>query len=719
MRFPAPEAEGIRASSRELHRRTPQGETVRLFLCEKPSQARTSPACSVPGARAAAVIWDLDLIVTWCIGHLIEAVPPEGYGERYKRWSIEALPIIPEAWRVKVKSATAAQFKTVKKLIGGASEVVIATDADREGEMIAREVLDLCSFRGPVKRLWLSALNDASIAQALAALRPGDATLPLYHAALARSRADWLVGMNLSRLFTLLGQRAGLRGVLSVGRVQTPTLQLIVRRDREIAGFIAVPYWTIDVTLTAQSETFLAQWAAPKEVTDEAGRCLNAARRRRLRTGSDRRAWRKWSRLTLERVREPPPLPFDLSTLQQVCSKRLGLDVQETLDLAQSLYENHKATTYPRTDSGYLPESMHAEVPEVLQALIATDPGVRPLIDPLDRTRRSRAWDDAKLGAHHGIIPTTEPAALSRMSEKERAVYQLIRAHYLAQFAPHHEYDRTVAQLMCSGESLTAHGKRICEIGWRSLIDAREAADEADADAPRSQALPALRSGTSCAVAGVTVKALKTRPPKPYTQGELIQAMKGIARWVSDPRLKQKSQGHHRHRHRGDPRRIIQGLIRRGYLIQKGRRFAPPSRHSRCRCRARSHCRSRNDGDLGAGARADRCRGAVARDIPREAIGLGGELVPSNVPLRVRASAPIADDDSARGAPSDPTPRCQFRVLITSRPRVIGREFPRRTVNCPHCRHTNSPMRTHPSPQVRTLRPTCAERREGTLLVSG
>ena len=570
MRFPAPEGERGRASSRKLRRRTPQGETVRLFLCEKPSQAKD--IARVLGAKrpGGGCYLGSDLIVTWCIGHLIEAVPPEGYGERYKRWSIETLPIIPEVWRVKVKSATAAQFKTVKKLIGSACEVVIATDADREGEMIAREVLDLCGYRGSVKRLWLSALNDASICQALAELRPGDATLPLYHAALARSRADWLIGMNLSRLFTLLGQQAGLRGVLSVGRVQTPTLRLIVRRDREIAGFIPVPYWTIDVRLTAESERFLGQWVAPKEVTDEAGRCLDAAP---ARAGANRLGQARLAQVLsveTERVREPPPLPFNLSTLQQVCSKRLRLDVQETLDLAQSLYENHKATTYPRTDSGYLPESMHAEVPQVLEALIATDPSVRPLIDGLDRTQRSRAWDDAKLGAHHGIIPTNEPAALSRMSEKERALYQLIRAHYLAQFAPHHEYERTVAQLTCSGESLTAHGKRIREIGWRSLVEAREAADEADADGPRSQALPALRQGTSCAVAGVTVKALKTRAPKLYTQGGLIQAMKGIAHSVSDPRLRQKLKETTGIGTEATRAGIIQGLIRRGYLIQKG-----------------------------------------------------------------------------------------------------------------------------------------------------
>lgn len=543
---------------------------MRLFLCEKPSQAKDIARVLGAGRAGGGCYLGPDLIVTWCIGHLIEAVPPEGYGEHFKRWSIETLPIIPALWRVKIKSATAGQFKTVKKLMASATEVVIATDADREGEMIAREVLELCRFRGPVKRLWLSALNDASITQALAALRPGEATLPLYHAALARSRADWLIGMNLSRLFTLLGRSAGLAGVLSVGRVQTPTLQLIVRRDREIAGFIPVPYWTIDVTLTAQGQTFLARWTAPKRVTDEAGRCLSAPATQAAANRMGQGALAQVVSVETEHIREPPPLPFDLSTLQQVCSKHLALNVQETLDLAQSLYETHKATTYPRTDSRYLPESMHAEVLKVLQALIATDPAIRPLIATLDRERRSRAWDDAKLGAHHGIIPTTEPTALSRMSEKERALYQLIRAHYLAQFSPHHEYERTVAQLTCAGESLTAHGKQIREIGWRSLIDTREAADEADAGAAGSQALPALRLSASCTVVDVMVNALKTRAPKPYTQGELVQAMKGIARWVSDPRLKQKLKETTGIGTEATRAGIIQGLIRRGYLIEKG-----------------------------------------------------------------------------------------------------------------------------------------------------
>ena len=424
---------------------------MRVFLCEKPSQGKDIARVLGAGQRGSGCYNGAGIVVTWCIGHLVEAVPPEGYGEQYKRWSIEQLPILPERWRIEVKASTAAQFKIVRQLVGQASELVIATDADREGEMIAREIIDLCGYCGPIQRLWLSALNDASIRKALGALRPSAETLPLYYSALARSRADWLIGMNLSRLFTVLGRRAGYQGVLSVGRVQTPTLRLVVDRDREIARFVSVPYWAVDVLLSHAGQSFIANWIPPEGTTDEAGRCLRQPVAQQA--VESMRAAREAQVLSVEtaRVREAPPLPFDLGTLQEVCSRRFGLDVQETLDMAQALYEVHKATTYPRSDAGYLPESMLAEVPAVLDALLATDPGLRPLIDQLDRTQRSRAWSDSKVTSHHGIIPTLEPTNLSAMSEKERAVYALIRAHYLAQFLPHHEFDRTVALLTCGG----------------------------------------------------------------------------------------------------------------------------------------------------------------------------------------------------------------------------------------------------------------------------
>ncbi len=544
---------------------------MRVFLCEKPSQGKDIARVLGASQRGAGCYNGAGIVVTWCIGHLVEAVPPEGYGEQYKRWSIEQLPIIPERWRVEPKSATAAQFKIVKQLVGRATELVIATDADREGEMIAREILDLCGYRGPIERLWLSALNDASIRKALGTLKPSGETLPMYYSALARSRADWLIGMNLSRLFTVLGRQAGYSGVLSVGRVQTPTLKLVVDRDREIARFVSVPYWAVDVVLSHAGRSFTASWMPPEGTTDAAGRCLQQPVAQqaadRIRTGREAQVLS----VETERVREAAPLPFDLGSLQEVCSRQLGLDVQETLDIAQSLYETHKATTYPRSDSGYLPESMLAEVPAVLDALLATDPSLRPLIHQLDRTQRSRAWNDSKVTAHHGIIPTLEPTMLSAMSEKERAVYGLIRAHYLAQFLPHHEFDRTVALLSCAGQSLQATGKQVAVPGWR-LVLANSGPDAMDDEvAQRSQTLPPLANGSRCAVEQVELKALKTLPPKPYTQGELVKAMKGVAKLVTDPRLKQKLKETTGIGTEATRASIINGLLGRSYLLKKGR----------------------------------------------------------------------------------------------------------------------------------------------------
>lgn len=544
---------------------------MRVFLCEKPSQGKDIARVLGAGQRGNGCYSGAGVVVTWCIGHLVEAVPPEGYGEQYKRWALEQLPILPERWRVEPKAATAAQFKVVQQFVAKASELVIATDADREGEMIAREIIDLCGYRGPIQRLWLSALNDASIRKALGALKPSAETLPLYFSALARSRADWLIGMNLSRLFTLLGRQAGYNGVLSVGRVQTPTLKLVVDRDREIARFVSVPFWAIEVALSHAGQTFVASWTPPQGSTDEAGRCLQQPvaqqAAERLRAAGTAQVLS----VETERARESPPLPFDLGTLQEVCSKQLGLDVQETLDIAQALYETHKATTYPRSDSGYLPESMLAEVPAVLDSLVKTDPSLRPLIDRLDRQQRSRAWNDGKVTAHHGIIPTLEPANLSAMTDKELAVYRLIRAHYLAQFLPHHEFDRTVAQLTCGGQSLVAVGKQIATAGWRQVLAAPALDDTDGEDARCGQVLPALKAGDACQVGQVELKALKTLPPKPYTQGELVKAMKGVAKLVTDPRLKQKLKDTTGIGTEATRANIISGLLARGYLLKKGR----------------------------------------------------------------------------------------------------------------------------------------------------
>ncbi len=547
---------------------------MRLFLCEKPSQAKDIAQVLGATRRGDGCWLGAGVTVTWCIGHLLETAPPDSYDARYKRWVLADLPIVPERWKMQVKPKTASQYKAVKRLLGEASELVIATDADREGEMIARELVEHCRYRGPIQRLWLSALDDASIRKALGALRAGVDTFNLYQSALGRSRADWLIGMNMSRLFTLLGRQSGYQGVLPVGRVQTPTLRLVVDRDRSIASFVPQPFWAIEVQLLGDDPVpFTAQWRAPDEQCDEQGRCLD--QRLALEAADAMRAVgsAQLERLKTERMREAPPLPFDLGTLQEVCSKKLGLGAQETLDIAQSLYETHKLITYPRSDCGYLPLSQHSEAAGILAALAQADPALGELKPHLDPRRKSRAWNDAKVGAHHGIIPTAATGAFERLTGKPRAVYTLIRARYLAQFLPNHEYDRTQADFDCAGQALRAVGKQIVEPGWkRALPEALAASRGREAAVP--QTLPVLREGQTCPIHDLMFKDLWTQPPKPFTEGDLIKAMKNVAKLVEDPKLKQKLKDTTGIGTEATRAGIIQGLLDRGYLTKQGKALA-------------------------------------------------------------------------------------------------------------------------------------------------
>lgn len=539
---------------------------MRLFICEKPSQARDIARVLQATRRGDGCLQGQRVTVTWCVGHLLETAPPEAYGN-YKRWALEDLPIIPAHWQLVVKPKVASQLKVIQQLLSACSEVVIATDADREGEMIAREILERCQYQGPILRLWLSALDDASIRRALGTLRPGEQTLPLYHCALARSRADWLVGINLSRLFTLLGRRAGFDGLLPVGRVQTPTLRLVVQRDRAIAGFEPQPFWTVDAQLEADGTVFQARWQPPTAACDEAGHCIHEAVAQSAALRLSQLGTAQIRRIEVEHVCEGPPLSFDLGTLQEICSAKLGLGAQETLAVAQALYETHKATTYPRTDCGYLPESMLDEVPRVLHALAAAAPSLGQWLKEADPSRRSRAWNSSKITAHHGIIPTAVTLDLARFSERERAVYTVIRARYLAQFLPDHEYLKTQVVLHSYEDQLLARGKQILARGWKAVID------EADGNEPveQTQRLPTLRESAAVALTETTVNAQRTQPPKPYTEGTLVKAMKTIANQVDDPRLKQKLKDSCGLGTEATRAAIIQGLIDHGYLTKKKR----------------------------------------------------------------------------------------------------------------------------------------------------
>ncbi len=505
---------------------------MKLYVCEKPSQARDiARVLGVRGKGDGCLKGD-DIIVSWCFGHLLEMSPPDAYNPDLKQWRFDTLPIVPDQWQLAVKSSASKQFKVIRQLLKQASHVVIATDADREGETIARELLDHCRFRGPVTRLWLSALDDASIRKALSKVLPGSNTEALYRAGLGRARADWLVGMNLTRAYTIIGRRHGHDGVLSVGRVQTPTLNLIVQRDLLIEAFTPSPYFEIIANVHSQRGDFKAKWIPAPAVADNEGRCNNAATARTVAQQINGKPGRITKAQTTHES-QAAPLPFDLSTLQQAASKRWGMGAKEVLDTAQALYETHKALTYPRTDCPYLPVSQFGEVRQVLTALKQSQPNYASLIDQANPDVRSKAWNDAKVTAHYAIIPTAAVADISRMNERELKLYDMVCRRYLAQFYPAYERDKTVIELMVENERLRANGYVPRVEGWRAVLGNRDL-DEACG----SSALPPAKANESVQITDTDFESKQTKPPARFTEGILIAAMKSVGKQVDNPALK-------------------------------------------------------------------------------------------------------------------------------------------------------------------------------------
>lgn len=542
---------------------------MKLFLCEKPSQGNDIAKVLGATKRSEGCLSTPDgqLVVTWGIGHLVEQFNPEQYDPAFKKWAFETLPIIPSQWGLSPKKETKKQYNVVIKLIKQAQLVVIATDIDREGETIARELLDLAKFRGQIKRLWLSALDDASIRKALGALKNNEDTLPLYYAGLARSRADWLIGMNFSRLFTLLAQQKGYQGKsLSVGRVQSPTLSLVVNRDREIKNFIPKQHFTLQVILSEGTQPFATQYVIPEQYCDTDGLCLSAQVIQAANQQIRQIGQAKVESVETKREKQSAPLLFALSDLQSEANRLYGLGAQQVLDIAQSLYETHKATTYPRTDCGYLPESQLVEAPRVIQCLIQSDSRLQPIASKLNLSQKSRAWNDKKITAHHGIIPTMVKADIRKMSEDEFRIYDLIRRRYLAQFLPVSETDKTQIVLKCGQHVLAARGNVLIAPGWKILFG--KTLDEEDES---KQALPTLTQGQTCRVIDTEMKTQQTTPPNHFTEGTLLSAMKNAARFVTDERLKQRLRETEGLGTEATRAGTIQGLIDKGFLAKKGK----------------------------------------------------------------------------------------------------------------------------------------------------
>jgi DNA topoisomerase-3 len=555
---------------------------MRLFIAEKPSLARAI-AEALPGPQKRVrlhIECGAGDVVAWCRGHILQMAPPEAYGDAYKTWRLESLPITPRDWKLEVSSPEL--LASIRRLLRDAKRVVHAGDPDREGQLLVDEVLHFLGYGGPVDRLLVRDLSPEAVRRQLGTLEPNGKYRSLYESALARQRADWLYGMNMTRLYTLLGRGpTGQGGVLSVGRVQTPLLGLIVARDRAIAEFQPVPYYVVAAQMRAGGgETFRAVWVpGPTAALDPEGRLLSHEVAEEVRgrvCGQDGRV----TECGEERKTEVPPLPYALADLQVDAGRRARMTAAQVLDACQSLYETRRLLTYPRSDCPYLPEGHRAQAREVLAAIGRQAPGFGPAIAKADLTLRSRAWNDKKVGAHHGIIPT--PAAGSsapaQMTASERAVYELVCRRYLAQFYPPHEFLQKRARLEVAGESFTATGRQVLALGWKALSDTETDEDlsggqpaaaekEKEATAP----LPAFRLGDPVTALDVTVTGKRTLPPKPFNDASLIAAMCGVAKFVRDPAVKKiltEADGI------GTPATraaIIETLFERGYVARAGR----------------------------------------------------------------------------------------------------------------------------------------------------
>lgn len=545
---------------------------MKLFLCEKPSQAKDiGKVLGVLGGRHDGYFQKDDTVVTWGFGHVLTNAMPEAYGEAYQFGNINALPLIPDEWRMEVPTSVAKQFKVIKGLLARADEVVIATDADREGEVIARELLDYCGYRNKVSRFWTSGLDPASVKKALAGIMPGSKTETLYQAGLARSRADWLVGMNLSRAYTVAyAEGFGKAHTLSIGRIQTPTLNLVVRRDAAIDHFTAYAHYGLSATFQAAGKpAFQAAWQIPEPLRNSDGFCVDKAFVDGLAkqlTGSTGVV----VSAETERKKTPPPLPYSLSALQKEVANRFGLSPKKTLDIAQSLYEKHKITSYPRTPCQYLPQSQQADVAQVLAALVVLDPGVAAAVAGTDPKRASRVWNDAQVNkhSHHAIIPTmVTQADMAALNKAERDVYLLIRNRYIAQFYPDYEYDASVIVVEVCAQTFKAHGQVSRVTGWKALLGRQDG--EADAETP---ALPVMNRGEQVQTLDAQLSQKKTTPPPRFTESSLLEEMCTLAdflKTVDDEQIKKilrSTQGLGTEATRGS---IIERLFEMGYIEKK------------------------------------------------------------------------------------------------------------------------------------------------------
>ncbi len=548
---------------------------MRLFVAEKPSLARAiADILPKPHQRGEGFIrCGENDYVTWCVGHLLEQAEPDSYNPDYKQWRLEHLPIVPEKWQLVPRKEVAKQLKIVEKLIHQADILINAGDPDREGQLLVDEVFNYAHLPiekvEQIQRCLISDLNPSAVEKAVKKLQPNRDFIPLATSALARARADWLYGINMTRAYTIRGRQAGYNGVLSVGRVQTPVLGLIVRRDLEIEHFQPKDFFEVLAHIAHDEKTepnFTALWQPSKaceDYQDDDGRVLSKG----LAENVVKRIYQQPAEITAyedKREKETAPLPYSLSALQIDGAKRFGISAQEVLDTCQDLYEKHKIITYPRSDCRYLPNEHFADRTKVIQAIATHCSDYQNLPSTVNLEQKNRCWNDKKVEAHHAIIPTAKNRPVS-LNLREQQIYQLIARQYLMQFCPDAEYRKSKITLTIAGGTFIAQARNLQIAGWKELIGKE---DEEEQVAPP---LPVVKKRQILFCHQGEIVSKKTQPPKPFTDATLLSAMTGIARFVQDKELKKilrETDGLGTEATRAG---IIELLFKRGFLVKKGK----------------------------------------------------------------------------------------------------------------------------------------------------
>ena len=545
-----------------------------LVIAEKPSVARDL-ADALPGSfeNHDSYLESEDTVITFAVGHLVELTDPEDYDERFKKWRMADLPIVPEEFRLRPRDKKAEkQLKVIHKLLkrDDVERVVNACDAGREGELIFAYIYETSGVDKPVERLWINSMTKSAIKDGFEQLRPGEQLRPLEAAARSRSEADWLVGMNATRAATIRG-RAWVGGVVSLGRVQTPTLALLVKREREIQAFVPEPYWLVHAQFDPRYEGL---WFEGDETR------LKAAKRAEEIVAKVSGKDGVVESVERKEQSERAPLLYDLTSLQRDANRRFGFSARRTLQAAQSLYEDKKAVTYPRTNSRWLSGDLVAQLKPTAATLqpIGEYAAAARYVLGLQQLPLGRVVNDSKVGDHHAIIPTDVEHDLSRFSPDERRVFDLVARRFLAVFHPPARYARTTVVTLVEEERFRSRGKVTLEAGWRGvyglLSESEQQARQDEEGENESAELPQLEQGQAVKCVEAEVEAKETKPPPRYSEATLLSAMETAGKLVDDEELREamKESGLGTPATRAE---TIETLIRREYIERAGKDLTP------------------------------------------------------------------------------------------------------------------------------------------------